>query len=572
MKTLLITFGLLVFSLNSFARLSDGKAHLVLKGTQIIGSVDQGFHFNKDAPAALQIGSESIELIKKDPKEFIFDASKVKAQSFALNFYVCDDKNTVCESHEYTYVIKGGKLVATVDLKEKVAAAVPTVVKTVPLKKNKHGFYQDNLQDSLKLAQAGNKLVLVDFGAPWCPSCIRLETEVFGEKVFSNATDQLIKVSINVDRAANKELSKKYDIKVIPTLIVMNAQGEELARLMDYKPALVLSKDLQDIQKKQLASVEDLKKKAEAGDESARRALGQRAFYSVNFEEAAKWLAPLNEQSLMVANSEVNFSQEKYEEEKEKNKDFYQKTLQKWLAVYPESIEALNWRTEVLKLLKGEGADVPTEKIPADKIAVMKPLADKNITTIQTLLNSEKARSDAFTKTLSGDYTGFEKMELLAQLATTYELMGDKTKAEEVKASLGQEVSALALNVKKPGQILVALGYMRQAGQKTAMVSWLEKLIKANPKLDVYYTKLARFYVREKSFEKALPYAQQAAAIPSDLNLYNLKTLAEVHKDLKQIKEANDVVAKALVLPEAKLEQNKKIVAGLEELKKLLLQ
>ncbi|MDG0816195.1 thioredoxin fold domain-containing protein [Bdellovibrio svalbardensis] len=570
MKTLLIISSLLAVSLNSFARLSDGKAHLTLQGAKIVGAVDSGFHFNKDAPAALVIGSESVEPLKKDPKEVIFDASKVKSQSFSVNFYVCDDKNTVCESHEYAYAIQSGKLVAAeVNAAVKVVPSVKSAVtssavaKSVPFKKNKHGFYQDNLQEALKLAKDSKKLLVVDFGAPWCPSCIRLETEVFGEKVFQKATEKLIKVSINVDRADNKDLSKKYDIKVIPTLIVMNAQGEELARLMDYKPAAVLAKDLEQIQTQQLASVEDLKKKAEAGDAAARRAMGQRAFYSVNFEEAAKWLAPLNEPSLMLANCEVNLGQEKYEEDKAKNKDLYQKTLEKWIAAYPQGVEAIVWRGELLKVLKGEGKEVTS---------AMKNVGEKNIADIQALLNSDQARSEAFAKTLSGDYTGFEKMELLSQLTESYDLLGNKAKADEAKTLLGKEVSAMSLSEKRPGQVLVALGYMRQAGQKTAMVSWLEKLIKAYPKTDVYYTKLARYYIREKSFDKALPYAQKAAEIKSDLNLYNLKTLAEVHKDLKQNKEASEVVAKALALPEAQLEQNKKTVAALEELKKSLTQ
>lgn len=563
MKTSALILSLIVFSSQSFARLSDGKAHLKLKGTQIIASVDQGFHFNKDAPAALVIGSDSVEPLKKDPKEFVFDATKIKTQVVSVNFYVCDDKNTVCESHEEKYQINDGQLVAVSDIPAKVANAVPAVVKEGPLKKNKHGFYEDNLNGALKLAAKDNKLVLVDFNAPWCPSCIRLETEAFGETVFTKATDKLVKVSMDIDKVQNKAAADKYGIKAIPTLIVMNTKGEELARILDYKPAAALAKDLETIQAQQLVSAADLQKKAEAGDVAARKTLAERAFAALKYDEVVKWLAPLKEQSLLLANSEVNAGQEKYEEDTKKNSEAYQKTLEKWIAAYPKTLESIAWRTELMRVLKGEGKEAP---------ASVKTVGAKNIAEIEPLLKDEHARTEVFAKTLTGDYTGFEKSELLSQLADTYEKMDDTKNADATKALLAKEVSTMKLSEQKPGQVLVALGYMKKANMKAEVQAWLEKLVKAYPKTDVYYTKLARYHMREKQFDKALPYAKKAAAMKSDVVLYNMQTLAEVHKNLKQTKEATQVIDKALALPEAKLDENKKTVAGLQEMKKSLVQ
>ncbi|WP_142696776.1 thioredoxin domain-containing protein [Bdellovibrio sp. NC01] len=560
MKTILISLIFAAFSFTAFARLSDGKAHLKLQGTKIIGNIDKGFHFNKDAPASLAIGDKSVEPTKKEAQEIIFDASSAKGQAFKLSFYVCDDKNTVCESHEETYVIKADKLVAAVNAADKVQAAVPVVAKPAALKKNKHGFYENNLAEALKLAAAQKKTVLVDFNAPWCPSCIRLETETFGEKAFIKASGKLIKVSVNIDRADNKIWADKYDVHAIPTMILMNGNGDELARLLDFRTADVLAKELTDLQSKKLASTAELTKKAEAGDKEARKTLATLSFNAMKYDEAAKWLAPLNENSLMLAVSEVNVAQEAFEKDA-KTKDAYQKTLEKWIAVYSASPEVMDWRLQLAKALKGEQKTIPAEA---------KAIADKNLSEIQRLLATAAERKAFFANTLQGDYTGFERAELLAQLANTYEFLDVQDRLKATKDELATEVSAMKLSVARPGQLLTAFSYMKQAGQKEDVVKWLKQLIEANPKSDVYYTKLAGYYFREKDFEKALPYSEKAVELTSDLKLYNMKMLAEIQKGLNQQKQASETLNKALALPEAKLEANKKTVAAMEELKKSL--
>ena len=560
MKTSALILSLIVFSSQVFARLSDGKAHLKLKGTQIIASVDQGFHFNKDAPAALVIGSDSVEPLKKDSKEFIFDATKMKDQVASVNFYICDDKNTVCESHEEKYQVKADKLVAVSGAPEKTMKTVATAASEGPLKRNKHGFYEDNLNAALKVAAKGKKLVLVDFNAPWCPSCIRLETETFGKQEFIKASDKLIKVSINIDRAENQALSDKYNVHAIPTLIVMNSDGDELARLLDFRPADVLAKELTDLQSKKLASSAELAKKAEAGDKEARKTLATNAFNAMKFDEAAKWLAPLHENSLMLATSEVNIAAEAFEKDP-KTKGSYQKTLEKWIETYSSSPEVLDWRLQLAKVLKGDQKVIPAEA---------KAVADKDIEVIQKMLASESARKEFFHNTLLGDFTGFERAELLAQLVNTYEFLDAKDKLAQARKDLGSEVATMKLSVVRPGELLASLSYMKQSGKSDEAVNWLKKLLEANPKSDVYYTKLAGYYLRQKEFDKALPYSEKAVELSKDLKLYNMKLLAEIQKGLNQHKQASETLNKALALPEAKLEANKKTVAAIEELKKSL--
>ncbi|HWU42476.1 MAG TPA: thioredoxin family protein [Bdellovibrio sp.] len=560
MKTLFIL--ILSFSISSFARLSDNKVHLKLENNQLVGRTDAGFHFNKEAPAGLVVGNTSFEPKKKELKEISFDIYTARNKKFAVNFYVCDDKNTVCEAHEYAYQMVRGKLVTLDETQDLSEEAVMDVKPTDFGNKNNHDFYLDNLPEVLAFAEREKKWVLVDFNAPWCPSCLRLETEVFGEKAFQKSTEKLLKVSINIDKAANKELSKKYDVKVIPTLILMNSKGAELARFMDYRPVDVLSKELERAQVKDLETVDDIRVKAKSGDDEARKILAERAFNATNYEEVIEWLAPLKESSLMLASAEVNVAQNKFEEDP-KTREEYQKTLEKGIAAYPLELESFNWRVDLIKVMKGDGKQVT---------APMKALANENILQIQAALGSSKARVQIFQETLLGDFSGFEKSELLSLLLNTYQKTDQQKKVKETKSSLMKELNAMSLSVNRTGQLLMALGYMKQAGMKSQVVDWYQKLIKVHSNSDIYYIKLARYYLNEKQYSKALPLAKKASVMKSDLTLYNLKILAEIHKGMKQPQEAAKIIEKALALPEAQLEGNQKAVAGLEELKKTLAQ
>lgn len=58
-----------VFVQDVFARATDGKIKYTIEKNKIVLTANQGFHFNEKAP-------------------------------MLFKFYICDDKNTVCEQHE----------------------------------------------------------------------------------------------------------------------------------------------------------------------------------------------------------------------------------------------------------------------------------------------------------------------------------------------------------------------------------------------------------------------------------------------------------------------------------------
>lgn len=93
----------------------------------------------------------------------------------------------------------------------------------------------DDFKLAMGQAHAGNKNVVVDFYLEECPPCMAMDRVVFPNEDVRKALRDFIPVRLN--GAADLEIARKYQVFATPTYLVLNANGDVLARAEGFIPA-----------------------------------------------------------------------------------------------------------------------------------------------------------------------------------------------------------------------------------------------------------------------------------------------------------------------------------------------
>ena len=84
----------------------------------------------------------------------------------------------------------------------------------------------------MKEASSTGKPVILDFYADWCSPCIAMEEGTYPDpRVVSELEDF---IAIKVDTQVRIDIESKYHIAYYPTVIFLNAKGDEITRHVGY--------------------------------------------------------------------------------------------------------------------------------------------------------------------------------------------------------------------------------------------------------------------------------------------------------------------------------------------------
>ena len=96
--------------------------------------------------------------------------------------------------------------------------------------------WEKDFPAAIERAQSEGKPVLVNFYADWCVWCKRLESTTLRDtKVAALLSDRVVPVNLDVE-GDGRELSNRYHVDGLPTVLVLDSSGREIGRIPGYMP------------------------------------------------------------------------------------------------------------------------------------------------------------------------------------------------------------------------------------------------------------------------------------------------------------------------------------------------
>jgi thioredoxin-like negative regulator of GroEL len=88
-----------------------------------------------------------------------------------------------------------------------------------------------DIERAFAQARSEHKPVLLYWGAEWCPPCNQLKATLFNRQDFIERSKSFVAVHVDGDLPGAQRLGSRFKVRGYPTVILFNAEGQELTRL-----------------------------------------------------------------------------------------------------------------------------------------------------------------------------------------------------------------------------------------------------------------------------------------------------------------------------------------------------
>lgn len=349
-------------------------------------------------------------------------------------------------------------------------------------------FEEGNFKSILAKAKKENKLVFIDAYAVWCGPCKLMVKNIFPLKPVGDYYNaNFVNAKIDMEKGEGIDLAKKYNVKVFPTYLFINGDGEEVHRTIGYveeKDFIQFAMDAGDPNKRLTA----LKQKFEKG------------------EKDSEFL--LNLAELTVYN----------------DTEFSNRVLERYFAAKPEiNQNNLQLLFQAMKSTEGAPYKIFTER----KADIMKIIPEKNLENIEKNVKVNTVMSKAYNTTT-------KKLDEAYFLAETEKFM---TK-EDAEKLLKRVKSSRALKDKDFATY-----------EKINLELYKDYTAASSDELNSIAWNFFENVTTKSSLETAVKWAQES--VNKNENYANTDTLANLYNKIGDKKNAKIWAEKSLQLGKA---------------------
>jgi thiol-disulfide isomerase/thioredoxin len=414
-------------------------------------------------------------------------------------------------------------------------------------------FIENDYPAALTQARTSNRLLFIDFWAPWCHSCVSMRAYVFTDAALTKLDGRYVWLSVDTENPVNNAVLEHFPIDVWPTLLVVDpSTGAPLRRWLGSATTAELLTRLDAVAPSgQPAATADASSHSLA-EGAALVAAGKRAEAAVAYRAAATASAPLTAEHAQAVELLV---------------------LQ--LAMTKQAAEcARTARAELDRL--PPGTSLAAVAGTGLECALMLPEKDADRLATAPVLET---KVEALTKDTQVPMLADDRSDLFQTLVEVRRERGDAAGALQAAADWAAYLEGEAARAKTPDARAVFDSHRLAAylalGQPERALPMLQQSRKDFPKDYNPAARLAVAYLAMHQPVQALASAEQAEALvygPRTLRILLIKAEAEAALGNKGAAKATLARADELVasLPEA--QRGPWMVSAIDSKRKALLQ
>ena len=151
-------------------------------------------------------------------------------------------------------------------------------------------FKKGSLAEIYDMAKKQNKPIMVDVLTDWCVWCVELDNLVYTQpEIYEYANANMINYKIDAEKGEGIAFKEKYKVDGYPTILFLDADGNELDRIFGYYPTAQFKEYMADYSKG-INTMKDLeaKLKNDPNNAEANYKMAEKLMFSDKLDEARK--------------------------------------------------------------------------------------------------------------------------------------------------------------------------------------------------------------------------------------------------------------------------------------------